>query len=66
MSQQMLTTEELSQRWSIAQNTLRKWRVAGGGPAYIKLGPGRNAEVRYSIDDIIEFENENKFCQTLD
>ena len=58
---QMLTPKELCERWKIADNTLRKWRVTGTGPAYIKLGDGRNAEVRYRLKDIEEFEATNRF-----
>lgn len=58
---QMLTPKELSERWKVADSTLRKWRVAGTGPAYIKLGDGRNAEVRYSLADVEEFEASNRF-----
>jgi hypothetical protein len=45
----------------VADNTLRKWRVANVGPAYIKLGEGRNSEVRYRIDDVEAFEKSNRF-----
>jgi hypothetical protein len=54
-----LTTEELSKRWKIAENTLRKWRVANTGPSYMKIGDGRNATVRYRLEDIEAFEERN-------
>jgi len=57
----MLTPKELCERWKIADKTLRKWRVANVGPAYIKLGEGRNSEVRYRIDDVEAFEKSNRF-----
>jgi predicted site-specific integrase-resolvase len=57
----ILTPKELCERWKIADNTLRKWRVANVGPAYIKLGEGRNSEVRYRIDDVEAFEKSNRF-----
>ena len=57
----MLTPKELCERWKVADNTLRKWRVANVGPAYIKLGEGRNSEVRYRIDDVEAFEKSNRF-----
>lgn len=55
----MLTTEELARRWKIAQNTLRKWRVDGFGPNYIKMGDGKNATVRYKLQDIEAYEERN-------
>ena len=54
-----LTTEELSRRWKIAQNTLRKWRVADIGPNYVKMGDGKNSTVRYRLEDIEAFEERN-------
>ena len=58
---QLLTPKELCERWKVADNTLRKWRVANTGPSYIKLGEGRNSEVRYRIDDVEAFEKSNRF-----
>ena len=58
---QPLTPKELCDRWKIADNTLRKWRVANTGPTYIKLGEGRNSEVRYRVEDIESFERSNRF-----
>lgn len=57
----LLTPEELCQRWKLAANTLKKWRVEGKGPVYIKLGSGRNSEVRYRLEDIEAFEKSNRF-----
>ena len=58
---QMLTPKELCERWKVADNTLRKWRVANTGPSYIKLGEGRNSEGRYRIEDVEAFEKSNRF-----
>ena len=58
---QLLTPKELADRWKVADNTLRKWRVNGTGPAYIKLGDSRNAEVRYRIEDVEAFEKSYRF-----
>lgn len=57
---QFLTTKQLSERWQINQDTLRQWRVSQIGPAYVKLGDGRGAPVRYRSEDIEKFEQENK------
>lgn len=58
---QLLTPKELCDRWKIADNTLRKWRVANTGPDYIKLGESRNSEVRYRLADVEAFEKTNQF-----
>ena len=57
----LLTPKELSERWKVADNTLRKWRVANIGPNYIKLGDQRNSEVRYRLEDIEAFERSNRY-----
>ena len=33
-----LTQKELARRWTISHRTLERWRWAGEGPAYMKLG----------------------------
>lgn len=57
----LLTPKELCQRWKVADNTLRKWRLTNTGPSYIKLGDGRNSQVRYKLEDIEQFEKTNKY-----
>jgi hypothetical protein len=57
-----LTTNELAERWSISPGTLRKWRWLAVGPAYVKLGDARNAEVRYHIDDVKQYEEGNTYA----
>lgn len=47
----LLNTNETAHFLRVSPSTLRKWRVMGKGPRYIKVG----SSVIYSIDDIIEF-----------
>ncbi len=47
-----LSTRELGERWNISPRTLERWRCAGEGPRFLKLG-GR---VVYRIADIEAFE----------
>jgi hypothetical protein len=35
--------------------TLRSWRCRGVGPAFIKLGAGKKAAVRYDLRDLTQF-----------
>ncbi|MDO3099861.1 helix-turn-helix domain-containing protein [Mycobacteroides abscessus subsp. abscessus] len=35
---ELLTTEEVSQRYRVKEGTLRYWRSIGEGPAYFSLG----------------------------
>jgi hypothetical protein len=59
----MLTTEELARRWRMNENTLRRWRLDGSGPNYIKMGEGPKSSVRYRLTDIENFED--RYYQTI-
>lgn len=59
----LFTPKDLMARWSVTDNTLRRWRMLGTGPDYIKLGPGKGSEVRYRLEDIERFEKDNKIEQ---
>ena len=47
-----LSQRELSERWTITETTLERWRSMGIGPVYVKL-PGR---VVYRITDVDAYE----------
>jgi hypothetical protein len=47
-----LNQKELARRWGLSHRTLERWRYAGEGPAFLKLG-GR---VLYRLSDIEVFE----------
>lgn len=49
-----LTQKELARHWTISHRTLERWRWAGEGPAYMKIG-GR---VVYRSEDILAFEKD--------
>lgn len=49
-----LTSKELSERWKLTVETLKKWRIAGKGPRHRKLG-GR---ILYKIEEILKIEDE--------
>jgi hypothetical protein len=49
LKQQYLTPELAAQIICVKPSLLSNWRVSGGGPAYIKLGAGKRALVRYPL-----------------
>ena len=55
MSVKHLNQNELAARWGISARSLERWRWAGLGPAFLKLG-GR---VVYRQADIEAYEAEN-------
>ena len=54
MTPPYLTQVELAARWRISPRTLERWRWAGDGPRFIKIG----GLVRYELEDIEGFEAE--------
>lgn len=56
---EILTSQQLAERWGMSVGTLQNWRVKGKGPRHIKLGEGRATKVLYRLDDIVEFENQS-------
>lgn len=52
MADDLLTQNQLDQRWALSERTLERWRTIGEGPVYVKLG----SAVRYRLTDIESFE----------
>ncbi len=52
----LVSTKELSKMWDMPESTLRYWRCAGIGPAYVKLG-GR---IKYDLVDVEAYVRANK------
>jgi hypothetical protein len=53
----ILTTEELAQRWDMHPGSLERWRNAGKGPKFIKLGSDAGpARIRYRLIDVLKYE----------
>ena len=57
-----LTTREAATWLGLTPNTLEKWRVQGGGPAYRKHG----RYVRYHLEDLVAWSEANKRSSTSD
>ena len=52
----LVSTKQLSKMWDMPESTLRYWRCAGIGPAYVKLG-GR---IKYDLADVEAYVRTNK------
>jgi len=44
----------------VSPPTLRSWRCRGIGPAFIKLGRGKKAAVRYDLRDLAQFIDQGR------
>jgi predicted DNA-binding transcriptional regulator AlpA len=49
----LLTPEQAAEMLQLAPQTLAVHRVRKTGPTALKLGPGRNAPVRYRLADVL-------------
>lgn len=52
MMEDLLTSKEVAQLLKVTQVCLRKWRSAGFGPRFIKLGDNSRSRVRYRESDV--------------
>ena len=57
-----LNQVELSRRWSLSPRTLERWRWAGEGPLFMKIG-GR---VVYRLEDIEAYETGRRKASTAE
>lgn len=55
----VLTEQELAARWNVKPGTIRKWRKERRTPKSFRVGVGRNAGVRYRIEDVVAWERRN-------
>lgn len=51
----VLSPLALAELLGIARSTLDGWRRNGEGPAFVRLGGGRNAAVRYRREAVLEW-----------
>lgn len=62
-----LRPDMLAKRWELSISCLNNWRFTGGGPLYMKTGPGPKAKVRYPIlgrHGVLDFEQQHLFRST--
>ncbi len=60
----LLTTDEASALLRCSGRTLERWRTSGGGPRYIKAGPGAKSRVFYAREDIEDWMQRKTFANT--
>ena len=48
----LLTPADAASSIGVSADTLREWRQRGYGPAYVRVGKGPRARVRYPTEDL--------------
>jgi hypothetical protein len=61
----LLSEARVSEVLGVSPVTLRSWRCRGVGPAFIKMGSGTKAPVRYAESDIDKFIEQNRQVPSL-
>jgi excisionase family DNA binding protein len=56
----LLTTSEVAEALGVAEISLRKWRIAGAGPRFVRLG----RSVRYRKAAVDAFLHEREYGST--
>ena len=57
----MVDTKKTAEILGISENTLKKYRIVGGGPIFHKFG----RSVRYDLDDIADYRRGNRYDNCL-
>lgn len=61
--------EVLAKRWELSLSCLSHWRFTGGGPLFMKTGPGPKAKVRYPLlgrNGVLDFESQRLYGSTAE
>lgn len=62
--EQFLNTVEAAQIIKLSPRTLERMRVEGGGPPFLKAGPGKRSRVLYRYQDLIDWLAPRTFDNT--
>jgi len=60
MDNEFLTPRQLAKRLQVDERTVRRWRIEGGGPPFLKLG----GSIRYRNADVEAWINDNRMEKT--
>lgn len=63
MSDDLLTPDQLAERWGVTRQALAQMRYRGTGPAFVKIGARR---VLYRPQDVLAFEESQVRTRTDD
>lgn len=64
VQKELLTNKETARLLGIVHGTLEVWRHQGKGPAFIKMGQGKQAPVRYLRSTVMEWLQNQSYSST--
>lgn len=62
--EQFLNTIDAAKILQLSPRTLERMRVEGGGPPFLKAGPGKRSRVLYRYKDLIDWLSQRSFDNT--
>jgi hypothetical protein len=62
MDDELFDTEHVAKEWGFSEVTLRKWRITGDGPRFVRLGRA----IRYRKADLEAFLARRAFSTTTE
>jgi predicted DNA-binding transcriptional regulator AlpA len=62
----LLSNRQAAARLGVQPQTLRKWRLEGRGPVFVRLGKHLRSRVGYRASDVESWLEERTFCSTAD
>ena len=60
MKPQYLSPKEAGSFLGVSVNLLQKWRTQGVGIPYVKMGSSSSSIIRYKIDDLLAYVENQK------
>ncbi len=60
----LLSSPEAARYLGIQQQTLRKWRLLGKGPRYVRLGDSPRSRVMYRLSELEAWVDERTYQST--
>jgi hypothetical protein len=66
VSPTLLSTADVASLLGLQPQTLRKWRLEGRGPRYVRLGESYSARVTYQLADLQDWLAQRTFANTAE
>ena len=65
-TKEVLSTNEPAENLRVKPQTLRAWRLNGGGPEYSRLGSSNRSHVRYRLNEINKWLDDHSAHHTAE
>lgn len=56
-SKDLLSAEQLAERWGMSSGTLENWRAKKKGPNFLRIGGAKGSLIYYRMADVLAYED---------